>query len=63
MLSAVKGYYNGEQIVMNEDVKLVAGQEVIVTILEMQNKAKKKIDLKNIWVEVKRCSRRTHRTI
>ena len=46
MLAAVKGYYNGKQIVMNEDVKLAAGQEVIVTILEMQNKAKKKIDLK-----------------
>lgn len=46
MLAAVKGYYNGKQIVMNEDVKLAAGQEVIVTILEMQNKTKKKIDLK-----------------
>lgn len=46
MLAAVKGYYNGKQIVMNEDVKLATGQEVIVTILEMQNKAKKKIDLK-----------------
>lgn len=46
MLAAVKGYYNGKQIVMNEDVKLAAGQEVIVTILEMQNKVKKKIDLK-----------------
>ena len=46
MLAAVKGYYNGKQIVMDEDVKLAAGQEVIITILEMQNKAKKKIDLK-----------------
>ena len=46
MLAAVKGYYNGKQIVMDEDVKLVAGQEVIVTILEMQNKEKKTIDLK-----------------
>ena len=46
MLTAVKGYYDGKQIVMNEDVKLAAGQEVIVTILEMQNKAKKTIDLK-----------------
>ena len=46
MLAAVKGYYNGKQIVMNEDVKLAAGQEVIVTILEMQNKEKKTIDLK-----------------
>ena len=46
MLAAVKGYYNGKQIVMNEDVKLATGQEVIVTILEMQNKEKKTIDLK-----------------
>ena len=46
MLAAVKGYYNGKQIVMNEDVKLAAGQEVIVTILKMQNKEKKTIDLK-----------------
>lgn len=46
MLAAVKGYFNGKQIVMDEDVKLPAGQEVIITILEMQNKAKKTIDLK-----------------
>ena len=46
MLAAVKGYYNGKQIVMDEDVNLAAGQEVIITILEMQNKEKKKIDLK-----------------
>lgn len=39
---------------INEDVKLAVGQEVIVTILEMQNKTKKKIDLKNIWAEAKR---------
>lgn len=35
VLVAVKGYYNGSQIVMDEDIKLIAGQEVIVTILEM----------------------------
>lgn len=46
MLAAVRGYYNGKQIVMDEDVNLAAGQEVIITILEMQNKEKKKIDLK-----------------
>lgn len=45
MLAAVKGYYNGSQIVMDEDIKLTAGQEVIVTILEMQKQEKKKIDL------------------
>ena len=63
MLAAIKGYYNGKQIVMNEDVKLAAGQKVIVTILEMQNKAKKKIDLKNIWAEAKRCFKQMHKTI
>lgn len=46
MLTAVKGYYNGSQIVMDEDIKLTAGQEVIVTILEMQRQTNKKIDLK-----------------
>lgn len=46
MLAAVKGYYNGSQIVMDEDIKLTAGQEVIVTILEMKKQEKKKIDLK-----------------
>ena len=46
MLTAVKGYYNGNQIVMEEDIQLAAGQEVIVTILEMKKSPKKKIDLK-----------------
>ena len=46
MLAAVKGYYDGKQIVMNEDIDMVAGQEVIITILDIPNKAKKKIDLK-----------------
>ena len=46
MLSAVKGYYNGNQIVIEEDVQLSVGQEVIVTILEMKKPQKKKIDLK-----------------
>ncbi len=46
MLTAVKGYYNGSQIVMDEDIKLATGQEVIVTVLEMQRQPKKKIDLK-----------------
>ena len=37
MLAAVKGYYNGSHIVIDEDVSLSAGQEVIVTILDSQN--------------------------
>lgn len=31
---------------MDEDIKLTAGQEVIVIVLEMQKQEKKKIDLK-----------------
>lgn len=46
MLAAVKGYYNGSHIVINEDVSLNAGQEVIVTILDSQSIPEKKIDLK-----------------
>ena len=45
MMSAVKGYYDGKQIVINEDVKMSIGQEVIITILEMTRKKKKRIDL------------------
>ena len=45
MMSAVKGYYDGKQIVRNEDVKMSIGQEVIITILDMLRKKKKRIDL------------------
>ena len=46
MLISVKGYYNGNQIVMEEDIQLSAGQEVIVTVLDTKRPQKKKIDLK-----------------
>jgi len=46
MLAAVRGYYNGSHIVINEDVSLSAGQEVIVTILDTQSVPEKEIDLK-----------------
>lgn len=46
MLAAVKGYYNGSHIVINEDISLSTGQEVIVTILDTQSTPEKKIDLK-----------------
>ena len=46
MLAAVKGYYNGSHIVINEDISLSTGQEVIVTILDSQSVPEKKIDLK-----------------
>lgn len=45
MMSAVKGYYDGKQIVINEDAKMSIGQEVIITILDMPRKKKKRIDL------------------
>ena len=34
MLTAVNGYYNGKSIVMEEQVRLLAGQKVIITILD-----------------------------
>ena len=46
MLTAVKGHYNGNQIVMDEDVELSEGQEVIVTILEKSRRMREGIDLK-----------------
>lgn len=46
MLAAVKGYYNGSHIVIDEDISLNAGQEVIVTILDTPCKPDNKIDLR-----------------
>ena len=34
MLETVRGHYDGTHIVMEENVKLTAGQEVIITILD-----------------------------
>lgn len=63
MLAAVKGYYNGNHIVINEDINLSTGQEVIVTVLDTQSIPEKKIDLKNTWAEVKKCSMTMHKVI
>lgn len=41
MYTAVTGYYDGNHIVMNENMQLSIGQEVIITILDK----KKNIDL------------------
>ena len=46
MLEAVKGYYDGTHIVMEEDVKMDAGQEVIITILDAKKQSAKKVDLR-----------------
>ncbi len=42
MLAAVKGYYDGNQIVVNEDDRknLNVGDEVVITILERFNRKK-----------------------
>ncbi len=46
MLAAVKGYYDGKHIVMEENIEMVVGQEVIITVLNMSTQTQKKIDLK-----------------
>ena len=46
MLAAIKGHYDGKQIVMEEDIEMAAGQEVIITVLDMSVQTKKKFDLK-----------------
>jgi hypothetical protein len=45
MFATVTGYYDGKQIVMNEQMKLTAGQEVMITILEQKKSSHKNIDL------------------
>lgn len=42
MLTAVKGYYDGNQIVVDEDIKMTLGQEVIITILDGKREIGKK---------------------
>ena len=43
MLTAVSGYYNGEHIVTEEKVDLVARQKVIITILEYTPEKKRRL--------------------
>lgn len=49
MLAAVKGYYDGKQIVMNEEDRkqIITGQEVIVTLLEYPTRQDILEDLEN----------------
>ena len=47
MLATVKGYYNGNHIVISENVNLNIGQEVMITILDTKSISEKKVDLKN----------------
>lgn len=44
MLAAVNGYYDGDSIVLEEDIPLAKGQKVIVTILDAVQR-KEGIDL------------------
>lgn len=46
MLATVKGYYNGNHIVITENVNLNIGQEVMITILDTKSEPKKKVNLK-----------------
>jgi hypothetical protein len=45
MLATVTGYYDGNRIVMNEQMNLAVGQEVMITILEPKASSRKDIDL------------------
>jgi hypothetical protein len=45
MFATVTGYYDGEQIIMNEQMQLAVGQEVMITILEPKKSPQKNIDL------------------
>ena len=46
MMTAVGGYYNGNQIVMDENVNLYNGQRVIITLLDNTGRSNQHIDLK-----------------
>ena len=41
MLTAIEGYYDGTQIVMDEAIVLRKGQRVIITILDPENRQRK----------------------
>jgi hypothetical protein len=45
MLATVTGYYDGNQIVMDEQMQLAVGQEVMITILEQKKSSRRNIDL------------------
>lgn len=45
---AIQGYYDGQQIVLNENIKLAYGQQVIVTVLDNVIEPPKKNDAERI---------------
>ena len=54
MLAALKGYYDGKQIVLNEDDRknLSYGDEVVITILNKDNmhKTDKRVEKRRNWI-------------
>ena len=42
MLTTVRGHYNGTQIILDEDINLLRGQELMVTVLDIVKNAEKK---------------------
>ena len=50
MSAAIKGYYDGNQIVVNEDERknLSAGDEVIITILNRADKKRDEIKVEKV---------------
>ncbi len=64
MLTAVEGYYDGNQIIMDEDINLPIGQRVIVTVLETKESARaQKVDLKKYMGRGKKCFKQMLKTI
>lgn len=47
MLTAVKGYYDGSKIVIDDDIPMKIGQEVIVTLVSESRQEHGNIDLKS----------------
>ena len=56
MMQAVKATYDGEKIVLDENVNLTEGQEVIVTILEDVDNTPKKMSEEEIHAWIKKFS-------
>ena len=60
MMQAVKATYDGEKIVLDENVNLTEGQEVIVTILEDVDNTPKKMSEEEIHALIKKFSGSCH---
>lgn len=43
ILAAVKGYYECKHIVMEENIEMVVGQEVIITVFNMSTQTQKRL--------------------